>query len=130
MLEHWTLYHLHALRSAEEGPIEWTIPQGGIVMSQTQVSKMPTSPQGERVDLSLLASSQLQEDLIWSDPERLSGAPCFAGTRVPVKHLWDYLEGGESLGEFLEGFPGVTREQAIGVLEMAFREFLEGLPHP
>ena len=49
--------------------------------------------------------------------------------RVPVKHLWDYLEGGEPLGEFLEGFPGVTREQAIGVLELAFQRFLDGLPH-
>ena len=98
-------------------------------MSQTQVSEMPTSPQSERVDLARIASAEPQDDLIWIDPERLSGAPCFAGTRVPVKHLWDYLEGGESLGEFLEGFPGVTREQAIGVLERAFQELLEDVAH-
>ena len=86
-------------------------------MLQTQAPEMPVLPQSERVDL------------VWIDPERLSGTPCFAGTRVPIKHLWDYLEAGEPLDEFLEGFPGVTREQAVGVLEMAFREFLEGVSH-
>ena len=99
-------------------------------MLQTQVPEIPMSPQSEKVDLPQIASVPPQGDLIWIDPERLSGAPCFAGTRVPVKHLWDYLEGGESLDEFLEGFPGVTREQAVGVLELAFREFMEGFPHP
>lgn len=99
-------------------------------MSQMQMQKMPASPQSERVAPGRIESAAPEDGLIWIDPERLSGAPCFAGTRVPVKHLWDYLEGGESLGEFLEGFPGVTREQAIGVLKMAFREFLEGVPHP
>jgi uncharacterized protein (DUF433 family) len=49
----------------------------------------------------------------------LSGIPCFAGTRVPVKNLFDYLEGGHPLDEFLEDFPGVTREQAAEVLELA-----------
>ena len=51
------------------------------------------------------------------DPEILSGTPVFVGTRVPVRSLLDYLEAGESLGEFLEDFPSVTREQAVAVLQ-------------
>jgi uncharacterized protein (DUF433 family) len=57
------------------------------------------------------------EKLIERDPEKLNGTPVFAGTRVPVKNLFDCLEGGESLEEFLDQFPTVTREQALGVLE-------------
>ena len=53
------------------------------------------------------------------DPEKLGGTPVFAGTRVPIKNLFDYLEGGETLEDFLDGFPPITREQAIAVLEMA-----------
>ncbi len=49
----------------------------------------------------------------------MSGAPCFAGTRVPIQHLLDYLEGGDSIGEFLDGFPTVTREQVISFLKEA-----------
>jgi uncharacterized protein (DUF433 family) len=53
------------------------------------------------------------------DPEIMGGTPCFTGTRVPIKTLFDLLERGRSLDEFLQGFPTVTREQAIAVLEMA-----------
>jgi len=49
----------------------------------------------------------------------MSGAPCFAGTRVPIQNLIDYLEGGESIEDFLEGFPTVSREQVIALLEEA-----------
>ena len=54
-----------------------------------------------------------------TDPEILGGTPVFAGTRVPVQSLFDYLEGGESLDEFLRQFPSVKREQAIAALEIA-----------
>ena len=64
--------------------------------------------------------------LIWTDPERMSGTPCFYGTRVPITHLFEYLEGGESLASFLVDFEGVTREQAVGVLELARKGLLEG----
>ncbi len=57
--------------------------------------------------------------LIWTDPERMSGVPCFYGTRVPIKHLFDYIEGGSSIDDFLDGFEGITREQVKGVLELA-----------
>ena len=53
------------------------------------------------------------------DPEIRSGTPVFVGTRVPVRSLLDYLEAGEPLGEFLEDFPSVTREQAVAVLRLA-----------
>ena len=52
-------------------------------------------------------------------PEIMSGAPCFAGTRVPIRNLIDYLEGGDSIEDFLDGFPSVSREQVIAFLEEA-----------
>jgi uncharacterized protein (DUF433 family) len=67
------------------------------------------------------------EEVVWTDPERMSGAPCFYGTRVPVKTLFDYLEGGQSMGTFLEDFEGVSREQADAVLRLAMDSLLEHL---
>ena len=57
--------------------------------------------------------------VIHSDPEILAGTPVFVGTRVPAQTLFDYLEGGETLDEFLHQFPSVSREQASAALEMA-----------
>ena len=57
--------------------------------------------------------------VIHSDPEILGGTPVFVGTRVPFQTLLDYLEAGDSLDEFLDDFPTVTREQAIAALEQA-----------
>ena len=59
------------------------------------------------------------ESVIIQDPEIHSGEPVFRGTRVPFQNLLDYLEGDETLDEFLKQFPGVTREQAIAALEEA-----------
>lgn len=56
---------------------------------------------------------------IHSNPELLGGTPVFVGTRVPVRILFEYLESGEPLGEFLDEFPSVTREMAQGVLRQA-----------
>lgn len=53
------------------------------------------------------------------DPDILGGTPCFTGTRVPVKTLFELLERGRTVDYFLEGFPSVRREQAIAVLELA-----------
>jgi len=61
----------------------------------------------------------MNNGVIEIDPEKVGGTPVFAGTRVPIQNLFDYLEGGDTLEDFLEGFPPVTREQAIQVLEMA-----------
>jgi uncharacterized protein (DUF433 family) len=59
-----------------------------------------------------------------SDPEIMGGTPVFTGTRVPVQNLVDYLEGGESIDEFLAGFPTVKREQVIGFIEAAKESLL------
>lgn len=66
----------------------------------------------------------MNSSLAKRDPDIMSGALCFTGTRVPVKNLFDYLEGSSSLEEFLEDFPSVSRERAVGVLEAA-HEILE-----
>lgn len=61
----------------------------------------------------------VSESVIVQDPEIHSGEPVFRGTRVPFQTLLDYLEGGDTLDEFLEQYPGVSREQAIAALEEA-----------
>ena len=66
--------------------------------------------------------------VIHSDPDILGGATVFVGTRVPLQNLIDYLEAGDSLDDFLNSFPTVTREQAIAALELA-REALESSAH-
>lgn len=53
------------------------------------------------------------------DPETMGGTPVFTGTRVPIQSLFDYIETGETLGEFLENFPTVKKEDALQVLQMA-----------
>ena len=58
-------------------------------------------------------------EVIHTDPEILAGEPVFAGTRVPLRNLFDYLEAGDSLEVFLDAFPDVTREQAVAALELA-----------
>ena len=60
-----------------------------------------------------------RESVVVSDPEILGGTPCFRGTRVPVDSLIDYLEAGDTLDEFLNNFPSVSRDAAIVVLEEA-----------
>ena len=59
------------------------------------------------------------KDVVEIDPEKMSGVPVFTGTRVPINHLFEYLEGGDTLDEFLDQFPSVTREQTLGVLELS-----------
>jgi uncharacterized protein (DUF433 family) len=66
----------------------------------------------------------MNESVIVRDPEILSGTPVFAGTRVPVRNLIDYLEGNYTLDEFLDDFPGVTRAQVVAFLEQASAKLL------
>ena len=66
----------------------------------------------------------LPSPLITSSPDRLGGTPVFAGTRVPVQSLIDYLEAGHPLDHFLEEFPSVTRDHAVAVLELAKQALL------
>ena len=63
--------------------------------------------------------------IIHSNPDIMGGTPVFVGTRVPLQNLIDALEGGESIEEFLEGFPSVARSQAIAVIEAGQLKMLE-----
>jgi uncharacterized protein (DUF433 family) len=65
------------------------------------------------------------QGIIHSDPEIMGSTPVFVSTRVPLQNLIDYLEGGESVDEFLEAFPTVKREQAIAVIEAGKLKMLE-----
>jgi uncharacterized protein (DUF433 family) len=71
----------------------------------------------------------MKSAVVHSDPEIQGGVPVFVGTRVPVKNLFDYLEAGDSLDDFLKSFPSVTRDQAVAALEIA-REALAPDAHP
>jgi uncharacterized protein (DUF433 family) len=61
----------------------------------------------------------MAQSIVTSSPDILSGTPVFAGTRVPVQALIDYLEGGETIDDFLAGFPTVKRDQVVAFLEEA-----------
>ena len=65
----------------------------------------------------ILSNNRSMQEAITRDPEVMHGTPVFRGTRVPVQTLFDYIENGESLDEFLEGFPTISRELAVQVLE-------------
>ena len=65
------------------------------------------------------------QGVLHSDPEIMGGTPVFVGTRVPLQNLIDYLEGGESIEDFLDGFPSVKREHVIAVIEAAKFKMLE-----
>jgi uncharacterized protein (DUF433 family) len=84
------------------------------------------------IDPSLLEGDKIQPGhplfgLVWINAKRVSGSPCFYGTRVPLKNLFDSLAAGETLEDFLDGFEGVSREQALAVLELAGADLLSDL---
>ena len=78
---------------------------------------LSTEPGGQRV---MLKGSLI----ISASPEIMGGTPVFAGTRVPVQTLLDYLKAGESIDDFLDGFPTVSREQVIALLEKAEKQLV------
>lgn len=65
------------------------------------------------------------EGIVRLDPEILGGTPVFVGTRVPVQSLFDHLEAGESIDDFLEGFPSVHRQQVIALLDASRKQLLQ-----
>ena len=67
--------------------------------------------------------------IVHSDPEIMGGTPVFVGTRVPLQNLIDALEGGDSIDDFLEGFPTVSRAQVIAVIEAGQMKMLETVGH-
>jgi uncharacterized protein (DUF433 family) len=68
-------------------------------------------------------------DIVTSDPGILGGTPVFVGTRVPLQNLIDSLEGGESIEDFLDGFPSVRREQVVAVIEAGKLAVLQSVGH-
>lgn len=88
---------------------------------------LDTSSANPRPSRELIPSDSPLARYVSVDPGRLGGEPCFAGTRVPIQILFDHLAAGDTLDEFLAGFPNVSREQASGVLELASRGLLDGL---
>ena len=72
-----------------------------------------------------VTDSLMKTKLVTIDPEVMSGEPVFTGTRVPVRNLIDYLSAGHTLNDFLAGFPGVKRSQAIAFLEQSSNALLE-----
>jgi uncharacterized protein (DUF433 family) len=97
-------------------------------MSATALTHPRVRP--EDLEGDLIPPSHPLVGTVWVNPDRMHGTPCFFGTRVPIQNLWDYLVGGDPLDEFLDGFPGVTREQAQAVLRAALNGLLERLPKP
>lgn len=69
----------------------------------------------------------MTQQVVCRDPEIMGGAPVFCGTRVPVQTLLEYLEAGESINEFLEGFPSGTRSQLVAFLEQAKDRSVESI---
>lgn len=69
----------------------------------------------------------MDKPVVSQSPDVMSGAPVFTGTRVPVQLLLDYIEGGETIDDFLEGFPSVTRDQVIAFLEQAKDRLIESV---
>jgi uncharacterized protein (DUF433 family) len=65
------------------------------------------------------------DEAVWVNPQRMSGTPCFRGTRVPVQSLIDFLEGGETIDQFLNLYPSITRQQVLSVLDFANSQLLE-----
>ena len=78
----------------------------------------------------LVPRSDPRSTVVSVDADRLGGTPCFVGTRVPIKYLWEYLLNGKSLDTFLDDFEGVPREEATAALEQAYQRLMEGLPLP
>ena len=70
--------------------------------------------------------SMTRQILIEINPRKMSGTPVFRGTRVPIQNLFDCLEEGESIDQFLDQFPTVSREQVNGVLELSKERLLKG----
>ena len=91
-------------------------------MSTLSIPSPPTRLEGE-----LIPADSPLAPYISVDRGRMHGEPCFKGTRVPIQTLFDYLSAGDSLAEFLDGFPPITREHAAAVIQIAATGLLEGL---
>lgn len=96
-------------------------------MSTINAPTPSTNPPSARQERELIPSDSPLAPYISVNPGRMHGEPCFKGTRVPIQTLFDHLDMDNGLGEFLEGFPDVARDQAAAVIGLASRGLLEGL---
>ena len=87
----------------------------------------PAAPQKAAQDIELITENDPRCGIVSINPARMSGAPCFVNSRVPIRHLFDYLEAGETLTDFLDGFEGIPRERCIAALRLACQR-IEELP--
>ena len=95
-------------------------------MQQLDLYNLITS--AEEKNTELVPASDPRSQFISIDPNRMWGAACIVGTRVPVKSLFDHLASGVSLDEFLDDFEGVPREKCLEAIAMGFERLMEGLP--
>ena len=72
-------------------------------------------------------AEKVWKDLIWQDKDRMHGAPCIYGTRIPVQQLFDWLAEGDSIDEFVEAFPTVPRERAVAIIRLAEDGLVKGI---
>lgn len=79
-------------------------------------------------DSELVPKGDPRSSVISIDPERMWGTPCFAGTRIPIRSLFDHLKSGVSLDEFLDQFEGVSRDACARVLDMACERLVDDSP--
>ena len=91
----------------------------GVMAADKRFTLGIRKPVPEPAGVNFAQEVTMDASLVKRDPEIMSGALCFTGTRVPVKNLFDYLEGSSSLEEFLEDFPSVSRARAVAVLDAA-----------
>jgi uncharacterized protein (DUF433 family) len=91
------------------------------------MSSTKTPPIPARQERELISPDSILAPYISVNPGRMHGEPCFTGSRVPIQHLFDHLRAGDPLSEFLEGFPSVSRQQAVAVIDLASRGLIEGL---
>lgn len=96
-------------------------------MTTVNAPTPPTNPPLARQERELIPSDSPLARYVSVNPGRMHGEPCFIGTRIPIQTLFDYLEAGDPLSEFLEGFPDISRDQAVAVIALASRGLLEGL---
>ena len=90
----------------------------------TIINEIPESLREER---ELIAADSPLAPYVSVNPGRMHGEPCFKGSRIPIEHLFMHLRAGDPLAEFLEGYPSVSREQAVAVIDLASRGLIEGL---
>lgn len=102
------------------------MPFEGASMNVATIAYSPPRVADELLEGDLIRAGDPRYGIIWANPQRMSGAPCFYGTRVPIQTLFDYIAAGETIDDFLDGFPPITREHVLAVLDLARTGLVHG----